>query len=147
MIRAFDQPNSGLSPQVVFSSTGSRVTIRGDHHLTSGVAKMWWTAIFDRCVHTSVDHSLRCYLQVGGNRWCTFILLGILAFGACTTDRSPAPSVTRLPHGMCTTERPLGSHRPTRVCRSNAQIEADRKQAQETLNQVRKTPGGAASTQ
>lgn len=75
------------------------------------------------------------------------VLLGILALGACKTDRSPAPSVTRLPHGMCTTERPLGSHMPTRVCRSNAQIEADRKQAQETLNQVRKTPGGAASTQ
>lgn len=89
------------------------------------------------------DRSLRADLVVRH----TVVLLGILIFGACATDRSPAPSVTRLPHGMCTTETPLGSHRPTRVCRSNAQIESDRKQAQETLNQVHKTPGGAAARQ
>jgi len=105
--------------------------------------------MFDRGLHVGNGRSLFGTLCVNLNlgRSCAVASLWVLALGACTTDRSPAPAVTRLPAGMCTTEKPLGSHRPTRVCRSNAQIEADRKQAQETLNQVRKTPGGAAARQ
>lgn len=107
------------------------------------------TLNLDRSVRASVDDALRSTFKINlcVMQRSALVLLGILALEACKTDRSIAPAVTRLPHSMCTTERPLGSHMPTRVCRSDAQIEADRKQAQETLNQVRKTPGGAASQQ
>ncbi len=68
---------------------------------------------------------------------CIFALLSL---GACSTDRSHSPGVTRLANGICTTETPIGSHRPKQVCRSNAQIEAEKKQAQHALNKVRNTP-------
>ncbi len=109
---------------------------------------MWQTAKFVRGLPVLFFPSRSdSFGAIGSRLGPAVVLAGLMAFGACATDRSPAPAVTRLPAGMCTSEKPLGSHRPTRVCRSNAQIEADRKQAQETLNQVRKTPGGAAATQ
>jgi hypothetical protein len=68
------------------------------------------------------------------------LLLGVLLLGACVTDRPHSPAVTRLSKGICTTETPLGSHRPKRVCRSNEEMEADRKAAQNLLNAIRNTP-------
>lgn len=67
------------------------------------------------------------------------VVLGLL-LTACATDRRHTPSVTRHTNGICTSEAPIGSHRPRQVCRTNAEVASDRKQAQGALNQIRNTP-------
>ena len=73
-------------------------------------------------------------------RGFTALLLGTLLPGACATNRPPKPAVSRLPGVICTMETPIGSHRPKQVCRSSAEVKADRKQARQALDSVRNTP-------
>lgn len=70
-----------------------------------------------------------------------FVVPGLaLIVTACAAGQSPAPAVTTTPHAVCITERPIGSHLPRRTCRSQAEVEAERRTAQETLKGIRTAP-------
>jgi hypothetical protein len=64
----------------------------------------------------------------------------LLAAMGCAGGQNPAPAVATTPYGMCVTETPIGSHMPRRTCRSNAQVDAERRAAQDTLDNIRTAP-------
>ncbi|MEQ8859085.1 MAG: hypothetical protein RIC56_10580 [Pseudomonadales bacterium] len=77
-------------------------------------------------------------------------LLGLLcltALAACAASPGPARTQTVSAGQVCTTEKPMGSHMPVRVCRTREQIEAERKAATAALNQVRTTPSVSTEQQ
>lgn len=71
----------------------------------------------------------------------------VSALAACTASPGPARTQAVSAGQVCTTEKPMGSHMPVRVCRTRAQIEAERKAATAALNQVRTTPSVSTEQQ
>lgn len=67
---------------------------------------------------------------------CVLMSLPVL-HSACSTSsqgRAPAPQIA------CATERPIGSHIPQRACRSRAEVDAERKSAQSTIDSIKRAP-------
>lgn len=61
-----------------------------------------------------------------------------LAGGCATKETTPQADGERL---VCTQERATGSIRPQTTCRTVAQIERERDQAQKDMNFIRQDPG------
>lgn len=76
-------------------------------------------------------------------------VMGVWSLGGCaaTSDGNARNMPTAYGDRVCTVERPLGSHMPQRVCRSKAEIEAERKAAGSALDQIRKAPSTASQQQ
>lgn len=73
----------------------------------------------------------------------TALLFGTTLLTACAT---PDPAqVADGDRQVCIRETPIGSLRPTTTCRTVAQMEKDRQQAQKDMNLVRQDSGGASA--
>ncbi|MEZ5557053.1 MAG: hypothetical protein R3E86_00690 [Pseudomonadales bacterium] len=66
--------------------------------------------------------------------------LCLYVLAACTSSQSPATAQTASSDQVCTSEKVMGSHMPVRVCRSKAEIEAEREAAREALTEIRNVP-------
>jgi hypothetical protein len=69
-----------------------------------------------------------------------FVGLSVLLSGCISTEHSSdrARSASGNSDGLvCKTEKPTGSHRSTKVCRTVAQRETDRVEAEKTVRRIR----------
>ena len=77
--------------------------------------------------------SIRDRMVFLGTLWLAFPgLVGCASDALQTADSSSAA-----PKLICTSERPTGSHLPVRVCRTQAQIDQDKADADETYRDLR----------
>jgi len=77
----------------------------------------------------TMSRSLKCVLLVAAGG-LSFLL------SACASDTADKPPGVADQKLVCTYERPTGSHVRVRNCRTPAQIEAERQQAREAMDEI-----------